>query len=126
MQPGLPQLHRPVRQRANHVESHRSELCECGRDNDALSGDREHPRTVTILDGVVAGRSVTSGVPPPVPPGYFFEAEGDGVYHLLAVPPGTYTLRVTRDGFAPMTKTATVDYLGGPEVDFPLVPITSQ
>jgi hypothetical protein len=81
--------------------------------------------TVTILDGVVAGRSVRVGQQLPFPPGYIDVPVFDG-YALYPVPPGTYTLRATSDGFTPMTKTATVTYLTGPRVDFVLVPSTSQ
>jgi hypothetical protein len=77
--------------------------------------------TVTILDGVVAGRSVTSGVPPPLLPGYVGPFGGTGYYRLLGIPAGMYTVRATKDGYQPMTKTVTVR--GGSSIDFPLVPI---
>lgn len=91
-----------------------------------LSNAAMNGATVTILDGLLAGRSVTSGVPPPLLPGYFGPFGGTGYYRLLAVPPGTYTVRATKDGYLPLTKVGTVGYEGGPSIDFPLVPITSK
>jgi hypothetical protein len=76
---------------------------------------------VQILDGLVAGRTATTGVPPPLLPGYLgpFDIQG---YRLLGLPPGTYRLRVTKDGYTTQESNATLTGVGGPRVNFELSP----
>ena len=76
---------------------------------------------VQILDGLVAGRTSTSGVPPPLLPGYLGPFGGPGYYRLLGVPPGTYRMRITKDGYASQERDVTVVELGSLGVDFQLV-----
>ena len=76
--------------------------------------------TVDVLDGLVAGRSATSGVHPPLPPGFFGPFGGAGYYRILGVPPGTYILRVTATGFVPQERRITVPARGSPVADFRL------
>jgi hypothetical protein len=64
---------------------------------------------IQILDGLVAGRSAISGVPPAVLPGYSdFFAAGAGAYRLLGVPPATYRVRATKDGYITQERSVTV------------------
>jgi hypothetical protein len=76
---------------------------------------------VQILDGLVAGRTSTTGVPPPLLPGYLGPFETDG-YRLLSVPPGRYRLRVTKDGYTPQEADATVTEVAGDRINFTLSP----
>ena len=77
---------------------------------------------IQILNGLVAGRTATSGVPPPLPPGYLGPFGGKGYYRLLGVPPGTYRVRITKDGYASQERDVTVVGPGSPVVDFQLQP----
>jgi hypothetical protein len=77
---------------------------------------------VEILDGVVAGRSVVSGVPPPLLPGYLGPFGTDGYYRLLGVPPGIYHVRITRAGYASQEREVVVGQIGSPLTDFALEP----
>jgi len=76
---------------------------------------------VTILDGLVAGRTAITGVPPTPRPGYPPLA---GIlpyyYRFLGIPPGVYTLRVTKGGYASQSQVATVTADGGPIANFAL------
>jgi hypothetical protein len=64
---------------------------------------------IQILDGLVAGRTATSGVPPPLPPGFLGPFnDGPGSYRILGVPPGTYHLQVTSSGYVSQQLTVTV------------------
>jgi hypothetical protein len=74
---------------------------------------------VQILDGLVAGRTSTTGVPPPLLPGYLGPFERDG-YRLMGVPPGRYRLRVTKDGYTPQEADATVTEVAGDRINFAL------
>ena len=75
---------------------------------------------VEIVGGMLGGRSVTSGVPPPLLPGYLGPFGGAGYYRLLGVPNGTYLIRVSKAGYVDQERTVT---LPGPNsVDFPLDP----
>lgn len=78
---------------------------------------------VQILDGLVTGRLATSGMPPPLLPGYFGPFGGPGYYRLLGVPAGSYHLRITREGYADQEVSVTVTTIGSPVVDFQLVPV---
>jgi len=77
---------------------------------------------VEILDGLVAGRTATSGVPPPLLPGYLGPLGGKGYYRLLGIPPGTYRLHLTKDGYGSQERGVEVTGSGTRSVDFPLLP----
>jgi hypothetical protein len=77
---------------------------------------------IQIMNGLVAGRTVTSGVPPPLPPGYLGPFGGKGYYRLLGVPPGTYRVRIAKDGYASQERDVTVVGPGSPVADFQLQP----
>ena len=64
--------------------------------------------TIQIMDGIVAGRAVVSG--------------GVGIYRLLAVPIGTYTVRASKSGYLSQDAIVTVIPLGGPSKNFELIP----
>jgi carboxypeptidase family protein len=76
---------------------------------------------VQILDGLVAGRTATSGVPPPLLPGFLGPFGGPGYYRLLGVPPGNYRLRVTKDGYVSQERDVTVTL--STVADFQLEPV---
>jgi len=77
---------------------------------------------IQILDGLVAGRTATSGVLPALLPGFLGPFGGPGYYRLLGVPPGTYRLRITRDGYVSQERDVIVT-VGSPVADFQLEPI---
>lgn len=77
--------------------------------------------TVVIQNGLVAGKAAVSGVPPTLPPGFVGPLGGAGYYRLLGVPPGVYTIVVTKSGFASQSRSVTVLARGSPSADFPLV-----
>ena len=74
---------------------------------------------ITILEGPLEGRMVTSGVPPPLIPGYAGPFGGTGYYRILGVPPGTYRLRVTKQGYRTEERDVAVT-VGSPSADFTL------
>jgi len=74
---------------------------------------------IEVIEGLLVGRTATSGVPPPLPPGYG-PAGGRGYYRLLAVPAGTYRLRVTKEGYVAQEREVTVPVGSSPGVDFQL------
>jgi hypothetical protein len=80
---------------------------------------------IQMLDGIFAGRTATSGVPPPPLPGYFVPAVSAGQYYFLGVPAGTYRLRVTKDGYTPQecTISVAVPSIVYSPCDFPLQPM---
>lgn len=74
-----------------------------------------------LVDGAVAGRMATSGTMPPAMPGYaFIPKPTPGAYTFLGIPPGTFTLRVSKAGYVTQQVQATVFNDGGPVVDFQL------
>jgi len=77
---------------------------------------------IQVLDGLVAGQMATSGVPPALLPGYLGPFGGQGYYRILGVPPGTYHLRISKDGYASQDRTVTVS-TGSPSADFQLLPM---
>jgi hypothetical protein len=77
--------------------------------------------TIQIMNGLVAGRSSTSGVPPPLLPGYYGSGNGGrGYYRLLGVPPGTYRVQVSKDGYATQEREITITNDGSSLGDFQL------
>jgi hypothetical protein len=78
---------------------------------------------VTVLDGLAAGRTAITGVLPPPRPGFIVLP---GIlpyyYRLFGIPPGGYTLRATKDGYASQERVVTVATDGGPVADFALDP----
>jgi hypothetical protein len=76
---------------------------------------------VQVLDGLVAGQTATSGVPPPLLPGYVGPLGGAGYYRILGVPIGTYHIRITKDGYVSQDRIVTVINAGSPVADFQLV-----
>jgi hypothetical protein len=76
--------------------------------------------SVEILDGLVAGQKVLSGVPPPLPPGFLGPFGGRGYYRLVGVPPGKYSARISKDGFVPQERTFTITGNGARILDIPL------
>ena len=76
--------------------------------------------TIEVLDGPIAGRTAHSGAPGDAIPG-FPPISAPGLYRINGMPPGTTRLRVTKEGYLPMERDVTFEFLGGPgTVDFQL------
>lgn len=78
--------------------------------------------TIQVISGLLSGRSATSGVPPPLLPGFFGPFGGPDYYRILGVPPGTYRLRVSMDGFVTQERDVTLTS-GSVNADFQLSPL---
>jgi hypothetical protein len=83
----------------------------------ALSG-----ATVRVMNGIVAGRTATVGVPPALLPGYFGPFGGPGYYRILGVPAEAYQLQVSASGYVTEQRPVTVTTLGSSLADFQLRP----
>ena len=61
---------------------------------------------IEVLNGVAAGRHATSGVEPPLLPGFnpSFGGVRPGVYRILGVPNGTFRLRASKAGYVPQER----------------------
>ncbi|HEX3703602.1 MAG TPA: carboxypeptidase-like regulatory domain-containing protein [Vicinamibacterales bacterium] len=77
---------------------------------------------IEVLDGLVQGQTATSGMPPALLPGYLGPFGGPGYYRILGVPPGTYRLRISKEGYASQERSVTVE-VGSPVADFQLTPM---
>jgi hypothetical protein len=75
---------------------------------------------VEILNGSIAGRSAISGVPPPLLPGYGGPIGGPGFYRLIGLPPGTYRLHITKEGYASQERVVVLTGSGSASVQFEL------
>jgi hypothetical protein len=79
---------------------------------------------IEMLDGVLAGQTAISGVPPSLLPGYLGPFGGPGYYRFLGVPPGEYRLRISKDGYGSQEHTAMVSTGSGSNaVNFELTPV---
>ena len=76
---------------------------------------------VEITNGLVAGRTSTTGIPQTLLPGYFFLLGGSDGYQIFGVPRGTYELTVRAQGYVSQTRTVTVMPPGSPSANFELV-----
>ena len=74
-----------------------------------------------VLDGLIAGSTGTTGVPPPLLPGYLGPFGGPNTFRILGVPPATYTVRVSKEGYIDQQRTVTV-LNGSPNLDVQLTP----
>jgi hypothetical protein len=79
--------------------------------------------SIQILNGLVAGRAEISGVTPTPLPGYSSYSVSLGHFRFLGVPPGTYRLSVTKDGYRSQERDVTVSRGTPPIVKFELDPI---
>ena len=80
---------------------------------------------VEVLNGPIAGYKATSGVAPQLLPG-FSGGTGPGYYRILGVPAGTFTIRVTKDGYMPEERDVVASEGGGPVANFDLRPASSN
>jgi hypothetical protein len=69
---------------------------------------------IEVVDGLIKGRTATSGLPPEPVPGWFTPSVAPGVFFIQGVPPGTIRLRVSHPGYVPAEHDATFTLLGGP------------
>ncbi len=79
---------------------------------------------IEVLDGLVAGRSTTSGTVPPVLPGFVVWYGSPGGYAFFGVPSGVYTLRVSKPGYVTQERQVAVGGAtgGSNNYDFQLTP----
>lgn len=77
---------------------------------------------IQVLDGLIAGRTATTGVPPELPPGFVGPFGGPNSYRILAVPPGTYRVRATARGYLTDERLVTVRADSSAAADFELRP----
>jgi hypothetical protein len=75
---------------------------------------------IEVLDGLIAGRTAKTGVPPELPPGFLGPFGGSEYYRILAVPPGRYHLHVSAQGFITEERVVSVLPHLGSVVDFEL------
>jgi hypothetical protein len=78
--------------------------------------------TVEVIQGLITGRSATSGAPPAVVAGFFAPGPASpGLFIINGVPPGTLRLRVRKEGYVPVERDVTFTFAGGPgSVNFQL------
>jgi hypothetical protein len=70
---------------------------------------------VEVIEGLIAGRTATSGAPPTVVPGFLAPGPAaPGWFFINGMPPGTVRLRVKKDGFVPVERDVTFTFDGGP------------
>jgi hypothetical protein len=78
---------------------------------------------VEMIDGRLVGRTATTGSPATPPPGFFtFGCTSDAQYCFHAVPPGTYRLRASAQGYLVEEREVTVTSAGSRIVDFQMRP----
>jgi hypothetical protein len=76
---------------------------------------------IEVLDGLIQGQTATSGMPPVLLPGYLGPFGGPSYYRILGVPPGTYRLRISKEGYASQERSVTVEISN--VADFQLTPL---
>lgn len=76
---------------------------------------------IEITNGLVAGRTAQSGTAPALLPGYLFILQGSNGFQIFGVPRGTYELSIRANGYAPQTRSVTVEPPGSLGISFELV-----